>query len=214
MAESPSSSLDQLIAAADRALRTLAATPVASRPSPAAGVSEAASLAAEEARVAVALMRVNHVGEVCAQALYDAQALAARSPELKAMFEHAAREETDHLAWTQERIRELGGRASLLNPLWYGGAFAIGLVAARIGDRASLGFMAETERQVEQHLQGHLERLPENDVASRAIVAQMKDDEVRHADAATALGGTELPRPVRMAMRLAARVMTRTAHYI
>jgi ubiquinone biosynthesis monooxygenase Coq7 len=130
------------------------------------------------------------------------------------MFEQAAREETDHLAWTQERISELGGRASLLNPLWYGGAFAIGLVAARIGDRASLGFMAETERQVEQHLQGHLERLPENDVASRAIVAQMKDDEVRHADAATALGGTELPAPVRMAMRLAARVMTRTAHYI
>jgi ubiquinone biosynthesis monooxygenase Coq7 len=177
-------------------------------------VSKAEPLADDEAREAVALMRVNHVGEVCAQALYDAQALAARSPELRAMFEHAAREEADHLAWTQERIRELGGRASLLNPLWYGGAFAIGLVAARIGDRASLGFMAETERQVEQHLQGHLERLPESDAASRAIVAQMKEDEVRHADAATALGGAELPLPVRMAMRLAARVMTRTAHYI
>jgi len=214
MPESPSSPLDQWIAAADRALRTLAATPAASRPSPSAGVSEEQPLAADEAREAVALMRVNHVGEVCAQALYDAQALAARSPALKAMFEQAAREEADHLAWTEERIRELGGRTSLLNPLWYGGAFAIGLAAARLGDRASLGFMAETERQVEQHLQGHLERLPESDAASRAIVAQMKDDEVRHADAATALGGAELPLPVRMAMRLAARVMTRTARYI
>lgn len=214
MPEFPSSPLDQWIAAADRALRTLAAAPAASRPSPAAGVREQEPLAGDEAREAVALMRVNHVGEVCAQALYDAQALAARSPELKAMFEQAAREEADHLAWTEERIRELGGRTSLLNPLWYGGAFAIGLAAARIGDRASLGFMAETERQVEQHLQGHLERLPESDAASRAIVAQMKDDEVRHADAATALGGAELPFPVRMAMRLAARVMTRTAHYV
>jgi len=214
MPESPSSPLDQWIAAADRALRTLAASAAASRPSPAAGIGEEEPLGVDEAREAVALMRVNHVGEVCAQALYDAQALAARSPELKAMFEQAAREEADHLAWTEERIRELGGRTSLLNPLWYGGAFAIGLAAARIGDRASLGFMAETERQVEQHLQGHLERLPESDVASRAIVAQMKDDEVRHADAATALGGAELPLPVRMAMRLAARVMTRTARYL
>lgn len=171
-------------------------------------------MSAEEAREAASLMRVNHVGEVCAQALYDAQALAARTPELRVVFEQAAREETDHLAWTEQRIRELGGRTSLLNPLWYGGAFAIGLAAARMGDRASLGFMAETERQVEQHLQGHMERLPESDVASRAIVAQMKDDEVRHAEAATDLGGMELPLPVRMAMRLAARVMTRTAHYI
>jgi ubiquinone biosynthesis monooxygenase Coq7 len=203
-----------LIAAADRALRTLAAPPAASRPSPAGGVSEAKPLTDDEARQAAALMRVNHVGEVCAQALYDAQALAARSPELRAMFEQAAREEADHLAWTEERIRALGGRTSLLNPLWYGGAFAIGLAAARIGDRASLGFMAETERQVEQHLQGHLDRLPESDAPSRAIVAQMKEDEVRHADSAAALGGAELPAPVRMAMRLAARVMTRTAHYI
>lgn len=214
MTESPTNPVDQLIAAADRALRTLAATPVASRPSPAAGANEFEPLTDDEAREAVALMRVNHVGEVCAQALYDAQALAARSPELRAMFEQAAREEADHLAWTEERIRALGGRTSLLNPLWYGGAFAIGLAAARIGDRASLGFMAETERQVEQHLQGHLDRLPESDAPSRAIVAQMKEDEVRHADAATALGGAELPLPVRMAMRLAARVMTRTAHYI
>ena len=165
-------------------------------------------------REAAALMRVNHVGEVCAQALYDAQALAARSPELRALFEQAARDETDHLAWTEQRIKELGGRTSLLNPLWYGGAFAIGLAAARIGDRASLGFMAETERQVERHLQGHLDRLPEGDTASRAIVEQMKEDEVRHAEAAAVHGGAELPLPVRLAMRMAARVMTRTAHYI
>ena len=214
MTESPRTPLDQLIAAADRALRTLAATPAASRPSPAIGVSQGEPLTVEEAREAVALMRVNHVGEVCAQALYDAQALAARSPELRAMFEQAAREETDHLAWTEQRIRDLGGRTSLLNPLWYGGSFAIGLAAARIGDRASLGFMGETERQVEQHLQGNLDRLPDGDAASRAIVDQMKEVEVRHAEAATDRGGVDLPFPVRMAMRFAARVMTRTAHYI
>lgn len=214
MARSPQTPLDQWLAAADRALRTLAAPPAARRPSPAAAVADPGELSADDAREAAALMRVNHVGEVCAQALYDAQALAADSAELRAMFEQAAREETDHLAWTEERIRQLGGRTSLLNPLWYGGAFAIGLVAARIGDRASLGFMAETERQVEQHLQGHLERLPAGDAASRAIVAQMKDDEVRHADAALEVGGAPLPWPVRTAMRLAARVMTRTAHYI
>jgi ubiquinone biosynthesis monooxygenase Coq7 len=206
--------VDELLAAADRALRTLAATPAASRASPATGAPPGEALSAREAREAAALMRVNHVGEVCAQALYDAQAVAARSPELRAVFERAAREETDHLAWTEQRIRELGGRTSLLNPLWYAGAFAIGLAAARLGDRASLGFMAETERQVEQHLQGHLERLPAADMASRAIVEQMKDDETRHADTATDLGGGPLPLPIRLAMRMAARVMTRTAHYI
>jgi ubiquinone biosynthesis monooxygenase Coq7 len=205
---------DALIAAADRALRTLAAAPSAERASPAAAVGAGDPLTADEAREAAALMRVNHVGEVCAQALYDAQATAARSPELRSMFEQAAREESDHLAWTEERIRALGGRTSLLNPFWYAGAFAIGLAAARLGDRASLGFMAETERQVEQHLQGHLERLPEGDRASRAIVAQMKEDEMRHAEAATEHGGATLPLAVRMAMRLAARVMTRTAHYV
>jgi ubiquinone biosynthesis monooxygenase Coq7 len=214
MAQFPTSPLDQWLGAADRALRTLAASPAAARPSPSAEVSEGPELTPDEAREAAALMRVNHVGEVCAQALYDAQALAARTPELRSVFEHAAREETDHLAWTEQRIRELGGRTSLLNPLWYGGAFAIGLAAARMGDRASLGFMAETERQVEQHLQGHLERLPAGDAASRAIVARMKDDEVRHAGAASDLGGADLPLPVRWAMRFAARVMTRTAHYI
>jgi ubiquinone biosynthesis monooxygenase Coq7 len=214
MPDSSHSPLDQLLTAADRALRTLAASPTALRPSPSLDAGTSEPLGPEDAREAAALMRVNHVGEICAQALYDAQALAARSEELRAVFEQAAREETDHLAWTEGRIRELGGRTSLLNPLWYGGAFMIGLVAARIGDRASLGFMAETERQVEQHLQSHLERLPEGDAASRAIVAQMKDDEVRHAETATEHGGADLPFPVRFAMRMAARVMTRTAHYI
>lgn len=163
---------------------------------------------------AAALMRVNHVGEICAQALYEAQALGSSDPRLREAFGDAAREETDHLAWTESRIRELGGRTSLLNPLWYGGAFAIGLVAARMGDRASLGFMAETEKQVEQHLRGHLDRLPVADTASRAIVDQMRIDEARHGQTAADLGGIDLPLPAKMAMRVAAKVMTTTAHYV
>ena len=211
------SPFDQLIAAADRALRTLASEPQASRASPASAVpvqGATPSLSENERREAVALMRVNHVGEVCAQAMYDAQALAAGSPALRETFVRAAREEGDHLAWTQQRIEQLGGRVSLLNPLWYSGAFAIGLAAARLGDRTSLGFMAETERQVEQHLQSHLERLPEADLASRAIVEQMRNDEAQHAQAAAEQGGATLPLPARWAMRLAARVMTKTAHYL
>lgn len=215
MGDLPLTPLDRWLGAADRALRTLAATSTPSRPRPKPGrADDAALLADDERREAAALMRVNHVGEICAQALYDAQALAAVSPELRAAFEQAAREESDHLVWTKQRIDELGGRTSLLNPFWYAGAFTIGLVAARLGDRASLGFMAETERQVERHLEGHLDRLPAGDAASRAIVEQMKADEARHSDAARELGGGELPLPVRIAMRLAARVMTRTAHYI
>jgi 3-demethoxyubiquinol 3-hydroxylase len=207
--------IDRLTAAADRALRTVAAPPAASRPSPAPrGSASQTELSDAERREAAALMRVNHVGEVCAQALYDAQALATRDPTLRIVFEQAAREETDHLAWTQARIEQLGGRISLLNPLWYGGAFAIGLLAARAGDRVSLGFMAETERQVEQHLDSHLDRLPADDQLSRAVVEQMKDDEVHHAESATALGGAALPLPARWAMKLAAKVMTTTAHYI
>lgn len=208
------SPIDQLLAAADRALRTLAAEPKASRANPAGAVAPVAALSEPERREAAALMRVNHVGEVCAQALYDAQALAARSPQLRETFSRAAQEEADHLAWTEQRITQLGGRTSLLNPLWYSGAFAIGLAAARLGDRASLGFMAETERQVEQHLAQHLERLPEADVASRRIVEQMKNDEAQHAEAAVESGGAALPWPARWAMRLAARVMTSTAHYV
>jgi ubiquinone biosynthesis monooxygenase Coq7 len=207
--------LDQLLAAADRALRTLGATQIAARPYPAANEpDEPGALSADERREAAALMRVNHVGEICAQALYDAQALGTPDPRLRQMFVGAARDETDHLAWTEARIRELGGRTSLLNPLWYGGAFAIGLVAARLGDRMSLGFMAETERQVEQHLQGHLDRLPAADQGSRAVVEQMRIDEARHGHTAADLGGTNLPLPARLAMRIAAKVMTTTAHYL
>ena len=171
-------------------------------------------MTAAERRLSGALMRVDHVGEVCAQALYQAQALLARDEGLRAHFEEAAREETDHLAWTEQRLRELGARTSVLNPLWYAGAFGIGLAAGRLGDAASLGFVVETERQVEQHLASHLERLPAADAASRAIVTQMKEDEARHAEAAKASGGVELPLPVRALMRAAARVMTSTAHHV
>ncbi len=159
-------------------------------------------------------MRVNHVGEVCAQALYGAQAMATRSPGLRRQFDAAAREETDHLAWTEQRLRELGDRPSLLNPLWYAGAFAIGLLAGRAGDAISLGFVVETERQVESHLDSHLARLPGNDTVSRAIVAQMKYDEARHGAEAAQAGAATLPAALRWAMRLAGRVMTSTAHYI
>lgn len=159
-------------------------------------------------------MRVNHVGEICAQALYTAQALATGNADLRRRFEHAAREESDHLAWTQQRLDELGAHPSALNPLWYAGAFGIGLLAGRIGDAASLGFVVETERQVEQHLEQHLARLPESDLASRVVVQQMRDDEARHGAQAQAAGAAALPPPVRWIMRAAARVMTSTAHHI
>jgi len=168
----------------------------------------------QQRQLSAALMRVNHVGEVCAQALYQAQALSTRDPALKAHFEAAARDETDHLAWTEQRLRELGGRTSLLNPLWYAGAFGIGLAAGRVGDRISLGFVVETERQVEQHLDSHLSRLPADDAGSRAIVEQMRDDEARHALEAERAGALPLPLPVRWLMRGAAKVMTTTAHHI
>jgi ubiquinone biosynthesis monooxygenase Coq7 len=205
--------MDRLLGAADTALRTLFAPPRPTRPCPTAPGNETA-LTPEQRREAAALMRVNHVGEICAQALYTAQAAATRDPALRTRFEAAAREETDHLAWTRDRIEELGGRPSLLNPFWYAGAFALGLAAGRLGDRVSLGFVVETERQVEAHLQGHLERLPAGDLASRAIVAQMKQDEAEHAQDALQAGGMELPAPAKALMRAAARVMTTTAHYI
>ena len=159
-------------------------------------------------------MRVNHVGEVCAQALYQAQALTATTMDLRQRMQAAAREELDHLAWTEQRLRELGDRPSLLNPLWYAGSFAIGLLAGRLGDARSLGFVVETERQVEQHLAGHLDRLPAADQRSRAIVERMRDDERRHAHDALDAGGVALPSPVRWLMRGAAKVMTTTAHRI
>jgi 3-demethoxyubiquinol 3-hydroxylase len=205
--------LDSFLAAADNTLRTLSGASHASRPCPRA-MRSASPLTPAERRLSGSLMRVNHVGEVCAQALYQAQALTTRDPVLKTHFETAARDETDHLAWTQERLSELDARPSFLNPLWYAGAFGIGLLAGRAGDSTSLGFVVETERQVEQHLEAHLERLPANDQASRAIVRQMKDDEVRHAAAAQNAGAAELPTPVRWIMRAAARVMTATAHYV
>ena len=205
--------MDRFFGAADSALRTLFAKPHAGRPCPVVPADET-RLQEREMRQSAALMRVNHVGEVCAQALYTAQALATRDPALRRHFERAADEETDHLAWTAERLQELGERPSLLNPLWYAGAFAIGLVAGRLGDRVSLGFVVETERQVEAHLESHMRRLPPGDHASRAIVAQMKDDEAAHAGQAMQAGAVELPAPARAMMRAAAKVMTTTAHYI
>lgn len=208
----PTSLLDEILGAADEALRTINGASHAQRPSPARG--EMPAMSDGERQLSGALMRVNHVGEVCAQALYSAQALSTRNPALRRGFEQASREETDHLAWTRQRLRELGTHASLLNPLWYAGAFGIGLVAGRAGDAVSLGFMAETERQVERHLAGHLEKLPAQDTASRAIVRQMKDDEAAHAASAERLGGLPMPAPIRLAMRAAAKLMTTTAHRI
>ena len=208
------SPIDSLLIAADGALRTLSGANHASRPRPVPANDAGLPLDEAQRRLSGALMRVNHVGEVCAQALYSAQALSTRRPDLRVQFESAAREETDHLAWTQQRLRELNSHTSLLNPLWYAGAFGIGLLAGRAGDALSLGFLAETERQVEKHLDGHLERLPSEDLASRAIVAQMKDDEARHAETAEGAGAARLPAPMRWAMRLAGRVMTVTAHRI
>lgn len=209
----PKVHMDALLTAADNALRTLFAKPLASGKSPAHGVPEAALDPAQK-KLAGALMRVNHVGEVCAQALYTAQAAVTRDPALRAHLQEAAREETDHLAWTQQRLDALGARPSILNPVWFAGAFALGLVAAKVSDRASLGFVVETENQVAEHLSGHLARLPLQDVASRAVVARMKEDEERHAAQARASGALELPAPARAAMRAAAKVMTTTAHYI
>jgi len=205
--------IDRFLIAADNALRTLSGASHASRACPSAP-DPANTLADADRRRAGALMRVNHVGEVCAQALYQAQALSTRDPELKRKFEHAARDETDHLAWTQQRLEELGAHRSWLNPLWYAGSFGIGLIAGRAGDALSLGFVVETERQVEQHLDGHLDALPAADLRSQAIVRQMKDDEAQHAANAQLAGAVELPSAVRWAMRAAAKVMTTTAHYL
>jgi ubiquinone biosynthesis monooxygenase Coq7 len=205
--------IDQLIVGFDRALRTLSGTASAARPNPAAGIA-GSDLTPEERRHAAGLMRVNHTGEVCAQALYQAQALVARDPEVKQCFAAAAREEEDHLAWTQDRLSELGDRTSLANPIWYAGSFAIGLAAGLAGDRSNLGFVVETERQVEEHLSSHTDRLPAGDARSRAIVAAMRDDEIRHGMAASVAGARELPLPVRVLMRATAKLMTLTAYRI
>ena len=202
--------VDQVIHEFDVALQSVIGVTRGSRASPGEGLT-GADLNAQQRREVIELMRVNHVGEVCAQALYQAQALATRNSQLAARFRQAALEERDHLAWTAQRLEALGGHPSRLNLFWYFGAFAIGMVAGRAGDALSLGFMAETERQVEQHLDGHLERLPHEDQQSRAIVEQMKVDEVSHAQTAIDLGGQTLPPPVRWAMRAMAKVMTTTA---
>lgn len=204
---------DRLLCAADTALRTLFASPHAATPSPATGLDEA-DLSPEEKKLSGAYMRVNHVGEVCAQALYTAQAMVTKDEQLRTHLLQAAQEEMDHLAWTHQRLQALGQRPSLLNPLWFAGAFLIGTVAAKVSDRASLGFVEETENQVSAHLQSHVERLPAQDAASLAVVAQMKDDEERHAAAAVDAGAIPLPPPAKALMQVAAKVMTTTAHYI
>src|SRR5690349_2897905 len=214
MARGPN--LDTFISAADRALRSLLAPPAAGRPVPPTPASTGSkgdtALSTDEKRESAALMRVNHAGEVAAQALYHAQAMFARDPRVREFMLHAAREETDHLAWCETRLKELGARPSVLNPLFYAGSFGIGALAALMGDKASLGFVAETERQVEGHLKSHLDKLPADDARSRAIVEAMCHDEVGHGRQAESAGAASLPGPVRELMRRTARVMTHTAY--
>lgn len=211
-ARSLSGLVDSFLVAADEALRALSGAATAARPSPAS--DDAVPPQAQDRELSGRLMRVNHTGEVCAQALYSGQALVARDPSIRRALQLAAGEERDHLAWCRDRIERLGSRTSLLDPLWYAGSFAWGVASGLAGDRWSLGFLAETEDQVERHLEGHLERLPDDDAASRAIVRQMREDEARHAATGRQLGGRELPAPVKAAMRGAARVMTRTTYWI
>lgn len=200
-------SIDTVILEFDRFLRTLAAPARSRRPVPGDSLPDA-DLSDQDRRNVVGLMRVNHCGEVCAQALYQGQALTSRQPEVREALREAAQEEVEHLAWTEQRLRELGGRTSLLNPLWYLGSLSIGVLAGVVGDQWNLGFLAETERQVEVHLDSHLQRLPVDDGRSRAIVEQMREDEIEHARMAVAFGAAELPGPVRLGMKTLARAMT------
>jgi len=205
--------LDRFISGADKALRVITGVASASRPTPAQHIPDA-QMSDAERRHSAGLMRVNHVGEVCAQALYNSQSRFAKTDEIRAQFEQAGREEEDHLAWTAQRLDELGSHISVLNPLFYAGAYALGTVAAVIGDGASLGFVVETERQVEAHLMSHLEKLPEQDARSRAIVDQMRIDEIEHGAAAQALGAINTPAPVQAVMAVMGKVMTSTAYYL
>lgn len=208
------SPLDRLLIQLDTGLRTLLGSPIPTdRPDPSEGLPEA-DLTDAERREAMRLMRINHTGEVCAQALYQGQALTARSAEVKELMQESAAEENDHLIWCQRRVEELGGRVSFLSPLFYIGSLSLGAAAGLAGDKWSLGFLAETERQVESHLDGHLGRLAEQDNKTRAIVEQMKEDERKHATTATDAGGAELPFPIRQAMRLASKVMTKTTYWL
>jgi ubiquinone biosynthesis monooxygenase Coq7 len=204
--------LDRVLIVADNALRTLSGAVSPSRPTPGRGLQESRS--AEERAHVAGLMRVDHAGEVCAQALYAGQSLVARDPRVRAALEEAGAEERDHLAWCAERLRELESHPSVLAPFWYAGSFALGIASGLAGDRWSMGFLVETERQVEKHIDGHLDSLPADDARSRAILEQMRTDEIRHAGTGRSLGGTDLPAPVRGAMRLVAKVMTRTAYRI
>lgn len=205
--------LDQLIIEFDRALRTVFAPAQTLRPVPGCDLPEP-HLSEEEKRRAAALMRVNHCGEICAQALYQGQALTSRDPSIETALRQAAREETEHLAWTEKRISELGGRKSLLNPLWYGGSLAMGVLAGKLGDAWNLGFLAETEKQVEAHLADHLGRLPQSDRKSWEVLEQMKRDEIGHAETAVRLGARELPAAVKLGMKVASRIMTRSAYWL
>lgn len=205
--------IDDLIIEFDKALRTVFARAPSDRPAPGADLPEGALDNAERSHAA-GLMRVNHCGEICAQALYQGQAITSHDPAIREALHQAAWEETEHLNWTERRIEELGGRKSFLNPVWYAGSLAMGLAAGWVGDRWNLGFLAETERQVEAHLLDHLSRLPESDTKSRVILEQMKTDEIRHAETAIRLGAAELPMPVRLGMRFASKLMTRTAYWI
>lgn len=204
--------LDEIIICFDKALRTLTEPAQSARPLPGENLQEG-ELSETETRLSAALMRVNHSGEICAQALYEGQALTARNASVQQALQKAATEETEHLAWTERRIEELGGRKSLLNPLWYGGSFTLGALAGLLGDKWNLGFLAETEHQVERHLEQHLQLLPQQDLKSHAILEQMKSDEARHATTAISQGASELPLPVKLAMRLASKVMTQTAFW-
>ena len=205
--------MDKLITQFDKALRTIFGPASSVRAVPGATLQEA-EMSDIERRHAAALMRVNHSGEICAQALYQGQALTSRRPEIRQTLEQAAWEETEHLNWTGHRIRELGSHKSALNPIWYAGSLAMGVVAGKFGDEWNLGFLAETERQVGRHLEGHLAILPSQDMRSREIVEQMKADEAVHADMATRLGAKELPQPVKLVMRAVSRVMTGTSYYL
>lgn len=205
--------VDALIIALDNGLRTVFASAQSARPLPGKDLPDT-DLNATDKKHAASLMRVNHVGEVCAQALYQGQALTARNLTAKVALAKAAQEEVEHLAWCETRLTALGGRKSLLNPVWYAGSLAIGMTAGTLGDKWNLGFLAETERQVEAHLMTHMQALPEADTKSRAVVEQMRKDEARHAETAIAHGGTALPLPVQTAMRLMSKVMTKTAYWV
>lgn len=205
--------LDHFLISFDRALRVVSGQANATRLSPAHAIADT-PLSEQEQNHSAGLMRVNHVGEICAQALYDAQGQFSQTPAVSQQFLHSGKDEEDHLAWSAERITELNSHTSLLNPLWYAGAYACGIIAARCGDAASLGFVVETEKQVAAHLASHLEKLPLDDLKSRAIVEQMRQDEIVHGAAAQALGASDLPAPVKAAMTLMAKVMTTTAYYV